>query len=170
MYTFHNLPYITSALDSLYPSGMDGWHLSVLPFLLLTLGRGLRVHHQDAAGQRTQTWGTGVSTQVAGCACCWHTWKSFSSHTGKYLLVFGYFCFSPWCNFPLLSAHICKTHWRSLGLFSCSLLVCTMDGICSCCLLLCWLCWQRSGRGSDTSMGVNIAGLCGISAISSFKI
>lgn len=85
--------------------GMDGWRLSVLPFLLLTLGRGLGVHHQDAAGQRTQTWGSGVSTQVAGCAC-WHTWKNFTSHTGKYVLVFGFDFFPPMQFSSAVSTHL----------------------------------------------------------------
>lgn len=38
-----------------------------------------------------RTWGSGVSTRLAGCACCWHIWKNFSYHTGKYIFLFFFF-------------------------------------------------------------------------------
>lgn len=120
-----------------------------------------------------RTWGSGVSTQVAGCACCWHIWKNFSYHAGKYVLLFCFFL--PPCNLPLLSAPICKTHWRSLSLFF--LLHAglhhgwqSVPAVC-CCVSFAG---RGLGVGSKTSSpaaprGVNIAGLCRIAFQSPLK-
>lgn len=115
-----------------------------------------------------RAWGSGVSTRLAGCACCWHIWKNCSSQPGKYVCFFLIpaailLCCQHksaqtpgevWVSFLALCW---SAHWMA---------------ICSCCLLLPSLHRQRSGickHQPCSPTGVTITGQCRISFPSPFK-
>lgn len=120
-----------------------------------------------------RTWGSGVSTQVAGCACCWHIWKNFSYHTGKYMLPFFFFFFLLQFS-SAISTHLQNPLEKSGSLFS--LYAGLHNGWQSVPAVCC--CISSTGRGlgvgSETfnpaaPTGVNTAGLCRISFQSPLK-